>query len=579
MSRTIIRVDMAALSVSRDVVPLEYQLLGGRALTSRIVNDEVPALCHPLRRHNKIVFAPGLLSATTAPSSSRISVGGKSPLTGGIKESNGGGDVSARMAKLGIKALVLEELPADGTLHVLVVDKDGARLEPGEAYRGLGTRELHRALHAAYGQKIGISCIGPAGEFRMQTAGISNSDQQGEPGRYSARGGLGAVMGSKGLKAIVIDDAGAEFELEYADKDAFRDAVRLSAQAMKEGVISGELMRKRGTHINEYIDEVGAIPTRNFSTGRYEHTPTMTGWTMYETIRERGGEGRVAVGCSKGCLIQCMSIYAGKDGKVLSQSIEYESGVLLGSNLGIDNWDDVAVLNDLCNDIGLDTMETGAALGVLMEAGVLDFGDGPSAARVLEEARSGLALGRIVGMGADGVGKAYGVTRVPTVKGQSMAAYDPRGIKGMGVTYATSPMGADHTAGFTVAPEVFGLGGNPDPLSNQGKDALSRDYQVGAAVCDALGLCAFTGFAAEQQGQAMVDMVNAQYGTEWAATELNELGRKALLVEREFNKAAGFTAAADRLPEFFREEPLAPHDAVFDVSDADLDAVYDIWES
>ena len=570
---------MSERSVTSGDVPSEYELLGGRALTSRIVNDEVPALCHPLRRHNKIVFAPGLLSGTTAPSSSRISVGGKSPLTGGIKESNGGGDVSARLAKLGVKALIIEGLPPDdGAMHVLILDKDGARLEPGEAYRGLGTKELHGALHAQYGQKIGITCIGPAGEHGMQAAGISNSDQQGEPGRYSARGGLGAVMGSKGLKAIVTIDAGTEFEIPCVDKKAFRDAVRLSAKAMKDGAITSELMRQRGTHINEYIDEVGALPTRNYSAGRYEHTPTMTGWTMYETIGERGGGGRTAMGCSRGCLIQCMSIYAAKDGKVLSQSIEYESGVMLGSNLGIDNWDDVAVLNDLCNDIGLDTMETGAALGVLMEAGVLEFGDGPGAARVLEEVRSGAPLGRIVGMGADGVGKAYGVTRVPTVKGQGMAAYDPRGIKGMGVTYATSPMGADHTAGFTVAPEVFGLGGSSDPLSSHGKDALSRDFQVGAAVCDALGLCAFTGFAAEEQGQAMVDMVNAAYGTDWTAIELNELGRRTLLVEREFNKAAGFTAAHDRLPEFLHEEPLSPHDAVFDVSDADLDAVYADWE-
>jgi aldehyde:ferredoxin oxidoreductase len=235
------------------------------------------------------------------------------------------------------------------------------------------------------------------------------------------------------------------------------------------------------------------------------------------------------------------------------------------------------MLNRLCNDVGLDTIETGVTLAVLMEAGVLAFGDGPRAIGLLDkEVRRGTPLGRIIGAGSAVAGRVYGVRRVPAVKGQGMPAYDPRAVKGIGVTYATTPMGADHTAGYAVATNVLKVGGYVDPLKPEGQAELSRNLQIATAYVDSTGLCLFTAFALLDIPDALkatVDLINAAYGTTWTVDDAVAYGLEVLKTEVGFNRAAGFTAVHDRLPEFMYEEKLPPHDVVFDVPEADLDRV------
>ncbi|MCL4425916.1 MAG: aldehyde ferredoxin oxidoreductase C-terminal domain-containing protein, partial [Firmicutes bacterium] len=222
-------------------------------------------------------------------------------------------------------------------------------------------------------------------------------------------------------------------------------------------------------------------------------------------------------------------------------------------------------------------IETGGTLGVAMEGGVIPFGDGAGAIRLLEEIRQGTPLGRILGQGAEFTGKAFGVTRVATVKGQHMPAYDPRAAKGIGVTYATSTMGADHTAGYSITANILGVGGNVDPLKPEGQVALSRDLQVATAAVDSTGLCLFVAFALLDNPEGLptvVEMLNAKYGTELTVGDVVKYGQAVLKVEREFNRRAGFTSAHDRLPTWMKAEALPPHHTVFDVSEAELDQVF-----
>jgi len=571
----ILRVDMTRREVRTEEVPEKYALLGGRGLTSQIVFDEVEPTCHPLGKYNKLVFAPGLLTGTKAPSSGRLSVGGKSPLTGGIKESNAGGITSQKLANLGIKAIVVEGKPNDNKFYLLKITAEGSELLPADDLVGKGTYEVTEILRKKYGEKVGVITIGPAGEMMMQAAGVTNNDGDGNSSRYAGRGGLGAVMGSKGLKAIVVDSP-KTFDVEVKDKERFSAAAKKFTDILLSHPTCGQGLPKFGTNVlMNVINEAGALPTRNFSKGRFEKANNVGGETLVEIAESRGGKGTHA--CHPGCVMRCSNVYPMPDGKVCAP-IEYESAWAFGPNLEIGDLDVIAKLNYICNDIGLDTIETGGTLGVLMEAGVIPFGDGEAAVKALEEVGKKTYLGRIIGQGAEFAGKAFGVTRVGVVKGQHLPAYDPRSAKGIGVTYATSPMGADHTAGYSITANILKCGGFVDPLKPDGQVDLSRNLQVATAVVDSTGLCLFVAFALLDNEEGMptiVEMLNAQYGTELTVDDLTSMGQKILKVEREFNRKAGFTAEHDRLPEFFRDEELPRHNTVFDVKNEDLDKVFD----
>ena len=257
--------------------------------------------------------------------------------------------------------------------------------------------------------------------------------------------------------------------------------------------------------------------------------------------------------------------------------MEYESTWALGANCGIDNLDDIATMIHLCNGYGLDTIETGATIGVAMEAGVIPFGDSKGAINLIKEMGEASGLGRALGGGTGLAGKAFGVSRVPAVKGQGMPAYEPRAVKGIGITYATSTMGADHTAGYTVAPEIIGVMGKQDPLSIEGKAALSRAFQATTAFIDSSGHCLFIAFAILDIAtgyEGLIEECNGVLGTKWSADDVVAYGTEVLKKERAFNEAAGLGKESDRIPEFMTFEPLPPHNVVFDVPESDLDSVF-----
>ncbi|PKM84060.1 MAG: aldehyde ferredoxin oxidoreductase [Firmicutes bacterium HGW-Firmicutes-13] len=572
-----LRVNMTELTVKEEEVPANLKNLGGRAVTSQVIAEEVPPTCHPLSIDNKIVIAPGILSGTRAPSSGRMSVGGKSPLTGGIKESNAGGVTSQKLAGLGAKAVIIEGMPGEKKLYALYIGKDKKELIEADEYKGLGTYELNQRLISRFGDNIGVICIGPAGEWLMSNAGVSTSDREGHPGRYAGRGGLGAVLGSKGIKAVVVDcDKISEARVEQPK--AFAKLAKKYTKILTDHPISGALSRFGTAVLINILNEAGGLPTRNFKYGRFEQAHETSGEKIAEIIAERGGKGKAGHGCHPGCVIRCSNIYPDKDGEVLCAPVEYESTWALGPNLEIDNMDTVAKLNYLCNDIGLDTIETGVTLGVAMEAGIIPFGDGEGAIRLLkEEVAKGTPLGRVLGQGSAVTGKVYGVVRVPVVKGQGLPAYDPRAVKGIGVTYATSTMGADHTAGYSITANILKCGGSVDPLKTEGQVDLSRNLQIATAFIDSTGLCLFTAFAMldnEEGIPTMLDLINAKEGINFTGDDLVKIGQNILSTERKFNEAAGFNKADDRLPYFMKKEKLPPHDVVFNVEDEELDKLF-----
>jgi aldehyde:ferredoxin oxidoreductase len=574
MADKIFRVNMSNLSTTVETVPEAWMGLGCRGLTSTIVAAEVKPTCHPLGQHNKLVFAPGLLSGTPAANSGRLSCGAKSPLTGTIKEANAGGTSAQLLARLGVKAMIIEGKPADDSKwYSLHVTEEGVAIKEESEVVGKGNFATVQTVNGRLGDKVGVITIGPAGEMRMCAANISIKDPDSHM-RSIGRGGLGAVMGSKKIKFISVEPTTNKITL--ANPEAFTVANRAFAKALVDNPISKALGQYGTNVLVNIINESGGLPTRNFTKGQFEGHEAISGETMYDTIVARGGKPKH--NCHPGCVIQCSQIYADLKGEYKTSGFEYETIWALGADCCVDNLDHVAEADNTMDDLGLDSIEIPVAFGVAMEAGVLKFGDGEELCRILrEEVGKGTALGRIIGNGAASVGKAYGVTRVPVVKGQAIPAYDPRAIKGIGITYATSTQGADHTMGYTIATNILGVGGKVDPLSKEGQVELSRNLQIATAAIDSTGMCLFIAFAALDDATclpSLIDMINARFGITLTANDVTNLGMSILKTEHNFNMAAGFTNKADRLPEFFEDEPVAPHNVVWDISD---DAIDSFW--
>jgi aldehyde:ferredoxin oxidoreductase len=575
---------MTDLKVTIEQAPAEYKLLAGRALTSNVVAKEVPPLCHALGPSNKLVFAPGIVTGTSAPTSARLSVGGKSPLTGGIKEANAGSSWAADMAVMQIKGLVLEGKPADaGKYWGLYVKVDGGKpvveLFDATEYTGQPLPAVFPKIYERFGERISISSIGMASEHGYSNSGIVFNDMHQRASRYAGRGGLGAVMASKRVKFIILNREGAP-GVEIADKALFDQGRKKMIDALRTHAITkpkGGLNTYGTAVLVNILNEAGGLPTRNFSAGRFEGAAQIAGEAIFEGNKQRTGKELYNHACSPGCIIQCSNTWHKPDGTEHTSCIEYESDWAFGADCGIDNLDEIAEMNELCNNYGLDTIETGVTIGVAMQAGVIPFGDGKGAINLVHEMGKGTPLGRILGAGAATTGRAYGVVNVPVVKGQAMPAYEPRAVKGIGITYATTTMGADHTAGYTICPEILGVMGKQDPLSPEGKAGLSRAFQATTAFIDSSGHCLFIAFAIldiPSGYEGMIEEANGVLGTNWTAEEVLAYGTNVLKVERAFNEAAGIGKQADRIPEFMHTQPLPPHNQVFDVSDEALDSVY-----
>jgi len=576
----LLRIDMSDLSVTREPVPTEWHKYSGRALTDAIIYRDVPADTDPLGPANELVFSPGVLAGTNAPNGGRLSIGAKSPLTGGIKESNSGGQAAHGLARIGISALVISRMPEDpAARYMITIEADGSvKFDRVDEWAGVGNYDLAAAIKKLRPEDDRYSTItnGPAGEMLSRASGIAVSDPKGYPNRFAGRGGLGAVMGSKGVKAIVISDKGLS-SVEHADKEEFVAATRRFAEGIKSHPVSGQGLPMYGTNVlMNILSEAGGLPTRNFSAGTFESADDIGGERQRDIILERGGN--VSHGCQTGCVIKCSRYWVDAEGEYVTKGPEYETAWSMGADCGIKDLDQIAALDRAAGDLGLDTIEMGAALAVVMDSGKLAFGDAEGALAMLKSGLSGDGDGRLLWDGAEAIGTKLGVEHLPVVKHQAMPAYDPRSVQGIGVTYATTTQGADHTAGYTITSNILGVGGSVDPLSPEGQVVLSRNLQIATAMLDSLGLCIFVAFPVLDLPEvftAIHEMMTAHTGEKWDAADLMQLGREVLTMERLFNEGAGFTAADDRLPGWMKTAELPPHNVVFTVTDADLDSVYD----
>ena len=558
----ILRVNTQKIETCFEDLPEKWKILGGRGLSAKILTGEIPPDTDPLGPQAKLVIANGPLAGTLAPSCGRISIGGKSPLTKGIKEANAGGPVSQDLDKLGIRAVVLEGAPENDKLFVLYISKDGAILKDGEAYRGMKTYDLADAMRKEYHDKISMICIGPVGERKSRASTVTLTDKSGHCSRHAARGGLGAVMKSKGIKAIVIDDKGAP-SIKYADRKAFLKAIKNWSEVLKKDRgLAG--MSKYGTPGNiVMLRSMGSMPSKNYSSEQTEGYEALAGPAIEKVNQER--KGRMD-GCMPGCLVKCSVVYNDAEGNHLTSSYEYETLALMGTNLGIADLDAVARFDRICDELGIDTIELGSAMGVAASAGRMEMGNVASAMALLDEVEKGTEFGKILADGVVATGKFLGVTRLPAFKGQAIPAHDPRATKATGVTYHTSPMGADHTAGISYE----------DAMSKDGQVERSLKAQITNATLDSLGYCML---AAPGNKKVLItflkDLVNARFGLHVNEDDIVKIGRETLRDEITFNEKAGFVAANEPAPEFVRTEPLAPTQSVFDVSGEEIAKIWD----
>lgn len=565
--KKILRIKLDTKTFVYEEMPTDYLYLGGRGLTSRIILDEISPEIDPLKEENKLVIAPGILAGTIVPNNGRISIGAKSPLTNTVKEANAGGSVAQKLARLGIASVIVEGRSEDMTL--LKIDSSGVHFIGATGLKGLGNYKLIEKLKGDYGENCGILSIGPAGEMMLKAAKISVTTPDFRI-RAAARGGLGAVMGSKNLKAIIFDDTGVQ-GIDIANPDALKE----SATALTKGILSHPLiegLKIFGTPILVMmINAANALPTKNYSMGQFVDAEKISGEHMVEVMKTRPNSNQTHR-CMNGCIIGCSNIYTDEEGKEIVSGIEYETLGMIGSNCMIRNLDEIALINRLCNDLGLDTMDVGAAIACCMEAGVISWGDGKAAYSLLEGIRECSEKAMMIGNGCLYTGKTLGIKRIPQVKGQSLAAYDPRVLKGTGVTYATSPMGADHTCGNALPSPA-----NPEynPTAPTGQGQISSFLQRYFAAIDTLGLCLFASLPLldiPELQKTLVECVSAISGKRLNENYLMELGAEVIRTERKFNVLAGFTAKDDRLPEFFTKEALPGPNTIFDVSEDELDS-------
>ena len=565
----LLNVDLTRGTVARGPLDADLEQLAGHGLTSAIVSQEVHAEADPLGPGNVLVFAAGLFAGTTVPNGGRLSVGGKSPLTGGIKEANSGGSAARTLAELGLRGIKVTGKADE--LSVLVVTAAGGKVVPAPELAGLGSFDTTARLWKQYGDQVSLICTGPAGEMGSRAAAIlvTTTDHYM---RAAARGGLGAVMGSKNLKAIVMDGAGGP-GVSVADPKALKEA----SVALTKGIHSHPAMAAFEAMGSAFLvnvsQSIGCLPVHNFREGTWDKAQSISGEHFAELLNSRPN-AHPKHSCMKGCIIHCSQVFTDEAGNELAAGMEYETIGLVGSNCGISDLEQIARIDHLCDDLGLDTMDIGVAMGVAMEAGVLEWGDGDGALAMLAGLTRGDENARMLADGCAVTGEKLNVARVPAVKRQGMAAYDPRVLKGTGTTYVTSPQGADHTCGNALPSPV-----NPDydPGSPQGQAGMSEFLQCYFAAIDSLGMCLFATLPAldmpELQGE-FIKAAAAITGQELPEDYLIKMGDGIVRQERDFNRRAGFTELDDRAPAFMVEETVAPSGNRYDVPEADLDSMF-----
>ncbi len=545
----LLHVDMTTQTTSFEDFPAEWKLFGGRGLSAKILTRDCDPTCDALGPDNVLVMAPGVLGGTAAPTSGRISIGCKSPLTGGIKEANAGGQPGQHLMKLGIRAVVVKGQPADrDKRYGMRVTADGVEIVDADDCKGMWNYALCAKLLENESKTASVISIGPAGEQMLTGASVACTDQDKErrPARHAARGGPGAVMGSKGLKYVVVDPGKAPMR-KAADPKVYTALNKTRSKAFVEGP---QMFEFGTSSVVPVANMLNTFPYKNRTEGQSPDVANLDGARIVESFETHGGGMH---SCLTGCIVSCSNIVHDKEGNYKTSALEFETLTLLGASCAIDNWEDVADLDRLCDELGLDTIEAGAAIAALMDAGEMQWGDAEAAKKLFDEIAAGSDLGKAIGNGAVAVGKRTGHKRIPHSRNQAIPAWDPRPLKATGITYCTSSQGADHTAGLIVNPA----------MAEEDMAQGSQEIQLINAVCDSSGFCQFLG--------PNLDMIreyySVLYGEEVSREQIADYGWGILTDEWDFNTKAGWKDEDDVLADCLVEEGVGPdHSLKFDLS-------------
>jgi len=549
--RKYLHIDLENQSIDSKELNGEALARAGRYLIVKTLLEAGVATIDPLSADNQLIFSAGPFAGTNFSNANRISVGCKSPLTGGIKESNGGGTFAFALGQLELAGLTL--LGASPDWVVIRITKEGeVTFDDAEPYLRKGLFEAAALLHEKYGDKVSIGICGPVAEYGGLIAGIAFSDQENRPVRLSARGGVGAVMGSKKVKAIVVDKHKMP---TFHDRKKLMTSVREYGAKLDDDAAIKSLGRNGTAQVADIINHLGGLPVRNFGNGqvvdRDKETLKMGGDYIREQNIARGGNTTHA--CMPGCMIKCSNVYNDADGNEVVSPLEYETIGLLGTNCGLTDPDDVARLNWTANDLGIDTIETGALLGILMDSGQAEYGDVTFMEKALEDIRQGNERGRLLAQGTARVGEHFGIERVPVIKKQAISAYDPRVIEVTGISMMVTAQGADHTTG-----NLFNI--ETKDKDTKELTAASMEVQMMCAAADSLGLCVFGRSVTNINLELITTALNDALGTDLDVEFFARLGLETLKLEIQFNEQAGFTEPDDELPAFFYDNPLPPTD-------------------
>ena len=521
----------------------------GRYLIAKMLLEQKIADVEPLAPENPLIFSVGPFAGTNFSNANRLSVGCKSPLTGGVKEANSGGTFGFAMGQLQIAGITLHGA-SDEWVIIRITKEHGITFDDAKPYMGLGNFECASKLHSVYGEKTSLGICGPVGEYEGLMAGVTFSDTDNRPSRIAARGGVGAVMGAKKVKAMVIDK---DRMPPVNDRKKVMGAIKEYGKKLGESA-PVQTLRTTGTAMMADItNHVGAMPTRNFTSG---HQPPedggafkMGGTFIRELNTSRGGQTEHA--CMPGCLIKCSNVYVDDTGREIVSPMEYETICLLGTNCGLENPDDVARMNEIANDLGVDSIELGATIAVLMDAGKGGFGDVSFMKEVTSEMMVGSEIGKFYASGTARVGENLNFKRVPVIKKQAISAYDPRLIEVTGISMMLTAQGADHTVGNNATFKC-------DDKNIEDLVAESLRMQINAAVADSLGLCVFGRSVTDDNLELISNAINDAFDAGVTPDFIRNIGLETLRLEAAFNNAAGFDEDDDELPPFFLDEPLPP---------------------
>ncbi|MDI9619783.1 MAG: aldehyde ferredoxin oxidoreductase C-terminal domain-containing protein [Candidatus Nezhaarchaeota archaeon] len=560
---------------------LAMKFIGGRGYSAKLLFDELRAGVDPLGEENILIFMTGPLTGTKAPASGRFVVSSKSPLTNTIFDSHCGGSWGPELKKAGFDGIVVRGIsPSPVYLYV----EDGkAELRDASRIWGLDTESTEEAIKKAFsGADVKVCCVGPAGENMVKIACII-SDKH----RAAGRGGLGAVMGSKKLKAIAVKGSG---EVKVANSKAFHEEVRKALEVLRGNPVTGDSLGRYGTaFLVHLMNKAGVFPSYNYTKGFYDKAEDVCGEKMTETLMVR----RTAC---YGCPMACGRLVKYKLGgqESIAAGPEYESVWALGPNCGISDLNVITRANELCNKLGLDTISLGNTVGFLMECGErgllkrldeaypeLKFGDSEFLLNVIVDTAHRRSMGRIVGEGVQRASKLLGVEDAAAhVKGLELPAYDPRGAKGMALAYATSNRGGCHLRAYTVMSEILGIPRYVDPLSYDGKAELVKRLQDASAAIDSLVLCKYTMLALfstlAYEVTHYARLLTTATGFYVDEGEFYRIGERIYNVERLFNVREGFARSHDTLPPRLLRERLAEGAAKGEVVELErlLDAYY-----